>query len=202
MIATAIGAAVSAFRLTRVTQAVPFETRLGLYRPWLSALALPFLVQGAVGSGQLGLGTLLAQSRPPAEAAIIAGLCLAAGYLALLAVHRLLTAQGTRIGPAAAILAMALLLPVLWPQPLPLVGATAVAAAASGLMIARHLARVMQSKPDLAHQNAAWQGSAQLAGLGAGAGAASLALPLGASAPFLMGGALALIVLLTCQRFP
>ncbi|HRM75607.1 MAG TPA: hypothetical protein PLI13_13030 [Paracoccus sp. (in: a-proteobacteria)] len=205
--------------------------RAGIRAPWLAALAVPFLVQSAVGAGQLGLGPLLAQTRPPEQAATIAGLCLAAGYLALLLVHYRWTGRGTAARPAAALLIVALILPALSAAPVVLVAATALAAAlvlafvlslsttgwlaerhfvwlfwvnvgVAGLLIARHLARVIKALPGSARQNAAWQGSAMLAGLGTGAGGGSLVLPLGPVAPFLLGGGFALVSFLICQRFP
>ena len=99
--------------------------RHGPRAPWLAALAVPFLVQSAVGAGQLGLGPLLAQTRPPEQAATIAGLCLAAGYLALLLVHYRWTGRGTAARPAAALLIVALILPALSAAPVVLVAATA-----------------------------------------------------------------------------
>ncbi len=176
--------------------------RAGIRAPWLAALAVPFLVQSAVGAGQLGLGPLLAQTRPPEQAATIAGLCLAAGYLALLLVHYRWTGRGTAARPAAALLIVALILPALSAAPVVLVAATALAAGVAGLLIARHLARVIKALPGSARQNAAWQGSAMLAGLGTGAGGGSLVLPLGPVAPFLLGGGFALVSFLICQRFP
>lgn len=176
--------------------------RHGPRAPWLAALAVPFLVQSAVGAGQLGLGPLLAQSRPPAQAATIAGLCLAAGYLALLLVHYRWTKRSTATRPAAALLILALTLPVLSAAPAMLVVATALAAGVSGLLIARHLARVIAARPGRARQNAAWQGSAMLAGLGMGAGAGALVLPFGPLAPFLLGTGFALVSFFICQRFP
>ncbi|MFV0301336.1 MAG: hypothetical protein ACK5IP_10730 [Paracoccus sp. (in: a-proteobacteria)] len=198
-----IGASISLLRLSRqqpLRADLPAEA--GFRAPWPAALALPFLVQAAAGAGQLGLGPLLAQGYPPEQAATIAGLCLAAGYLALLLVHALLTARGQTLRPAATLLAAALLLPLLSARPEALFIATALAAGASGLLVARHLFRVIAARPATARQNAAWQGSAQLAGLGAGAGAGSLVLPLDPGAPFLMGGAIALVSLPFCQRLP
>ena len=181
---------------------MPGPGRAGIRAPWLAALAVPFLVQSAVGAGQLGLGPLLAQTRPPEQAATIAGLCLAAGYLALLLVHYRWTGRGTAARPAAALLIVALILPALSAAPVVLVAATALAAGVAGLLIARHLARVIKALPGSARQNAAWQGSAMLAGLGTGAGGGSLVLPLGPVAPFLLGGGFALVSFLICQRFP
>lgn len=197
-----IGAAISLLRLRRQRLGIDLPAAAGFRAPWPAALALPFLVQAAAGAGQLGLGPLLARTYPPGQAATIAGLCLAAGYLALLLVHALLTARGQTLRPAAALLATALLLPLLSARPVALFIATALAAGASGLLIARHLVRVIASRPAIARQSAAWQGSALLAGLGTGAGAGSLVLPLDPRAPFLMGGAIALVSLSLCRRLP
>ncbi|MFV0294279.1 MAG: hypothetical protein ACK5II_14140 [Paracoccus sp. (in: a-proteobacteria)] len=86
------------------------------------------------------------------------------------------------------------------PHPAILVTATALAAGTSGLIIARHLARVIELRPQSARGHAAWQASALLAGLGTGAGTGSLILPLGPTAPFLLEGTFALIVLFISQR--
>ena len=197
------GAAISLFRLGRTEdKALVLPESGGLRAPWLAALAVPFLVQAAVGAGQLGLGPLLAQARAPEQAATLAGLCLAAGYLALLLIHYRWTARGTAMRPAAALLVVALSLPALSAAPALLVAATALAAGAAGLLVARHLARIVAARPQGARQNAAWQGSALLAGLGTGAGMAALLLPLAPIAPFLLGGVFALITLMICQRLP
>lgn len=199
-----LGAAISLFRLGPAARgnALPAGPARQPRPPWLAALALPFLVHSAIGAGQLGLGPLLAQTRPAEQAATMAGLCLAAGYLALLLVHATLTARGMAMRPAAAALVIALALPLLSAKPLMLLSATALAAGVSGLLIARHLARVIETRPDAARQNAAWQGSALLAGLGTGAGSASLVLPLGPQAPFLLGVVFALISLMICKWLP
>lgn len=194
-----IGAAISLRQARGATLPIEEQT---MRAPLSSALILPFLVQSAVGAGQLGLAPLLAQTRSAEQAVMIAGLCLAGGYLALLLVHSWLTAAGDAILPGATLLVVALAMPVLSAAPLVLVAATALAAGAAGLLIARHLARVIAAHPGQARRNAAWQGSALLAGLGSGAGAASLLLPLSPVAPFLLGSALALSTLPICQRFP
>ncbi|MFV0385441.1 hypothetical protein [Paracoccus sp. (in: a-proteobacteria)] len=200
-----IGAGLSLRRLARPDGhhpdgiAVLASPRCHAPRP--AALLVPFLVQAAIGAGQLGLGPRLALTRPPDEAATMAGLCLASGYLALLLVHARLTAAGVAMRPAAALLAAALALPAFLVAPLALIVATALAAGASGLLIARHLARIITARPESARHSAAWQGSALLAGLGSGAGAGALVLPLSPAAPFLLGAALSLVILLICQRF-
>lgn len=199
MLPALVGAAISLRRLAGGGTPALRGAR-GFQPPWPAALSLPFWVQCAVGAGQLGLGPLLAQSRGATQAATIAGLCLGAGYLALLLTHRFLTPAATALGPAAMVLVAAMLLPVLSPRPAVLIVATALAAAASGLMIARHLARVVALRPAAARHNAAWQGSALLAGLGCGAGAAALVLPIAPAAPFLLAGGFALIVLVTGRR--
>ncbi|MDB6181776.1 hypothetical protein [Paracoccus fistulariae] len=198
-----IGAAVSMIRLCRGPQQIPHIGAASVARaPWIAALAVPFLVQAAIGAAQLGLGPLLALKRPAEQAAGLAGLCLAAGYLALVLTHSALTGRSLSRRPAAALLATALLLPLISDWPGMLILATALAAGASGLLIARHLARVITARPADARQNAAWQGSALLAGLGTGAGAGSLVLPLNPTAPFLLGSGFALFTLLICQRTP
>lgn len=195
-----IGATVSVYRLRTKRLDFPSAASPGIQTPWLAALAVPFLTQSAVGAGHLGLGPMLAQTRAPEQATTIVGFCLAAGYLALLLVHYRLTAAGTTTRPAAAVLVLALTLPVLSDRPVVLIVATALAAAASGLLIARYLARVIMARPEDARQNSAWQSSALLAGLGTGAGTGSLVLPLAPSAPFMLGAAFSLITLLICMR--
>ncbi|MEY8827142.1 hypothetical protein AB9K34_01770 [Sedimentitalea sp. XS_ASV28] len=195
-----IGATVSLFLLARTDWCLPMTTGHHERTPWTAALAVPFLVQCAVGAGQLGLGPLLAQNFPAPRAAAIAGLCLGTGYLALMLAHVFVTPVSTGIRPAATLLVAALFLPVLWPQPAVLVVATALAAGTSGVIIARHLARVISLRPAAARRNAAWQGSALLAGLGIGASAASLCLPLSPVAPFLLACGFALAALLICKR--
>lgn len=197
-----IGAAVSMIRLCRGPQIPDIGATSVARTPWIAALAVPFLVQAAIGAAQLGLGPLLALKRPAEQAAGLAGLCLAAGYLALVLTHSALTGRSLSRRPAAALLATALLLPLISDRPGMLILATALAAGASGLLIARHLARIITARPADARQNAAWQGSALLAGLGTGAGAGSLVLPLNPTAPFLLGSGFALFTLLICQRTP
>ncbi|MBU3030401.1 hypothetical protein [Paracoccus marinaquae] len=195
-----IGAALSLYRLGAAAKRMPLPEERGLRAPWLLALAVPFLVQCAIGAGQLGLGPLLAQSYPAAQAAAITGICLGAGYLVLMLVHLFVTPAATAIGPALALLAVALLLPVISPQPSVLIAATSLATGAAGLTIARHLARVIALRPEAARRNAAWQGSSLLAGLGVGASLAALVLPLHPVAPFLLAAGFALTTLLICRR--
>lgn len=103
------GAIISLYRLSTTDRPIhPFRSGpSSIPRPWLAALVLPFLIQCSVGAGQLGIGPLLAQTRSPEQAATIAGICLGAGYLALPAVHYLLTPKGMSVQPVAGLLTIA-----------------------------------------------------------------------------------------------
>lgn len=187
----ALGALVSLARMPKA-DVQPNPGRL--QPPAWRALTVPTLTQAAIGAAQLGLAPLIVRNLalPAAEAAAVAGFCLAAANVGLLAAHRWITPGATaRTARLAAVaLAAAALLVPLMPAATALILLSGVIGGASALLLTLNLSGALAARPAAGGPIAGWNGTVQIGGLALGVGLGSAVLPLSVVAPFLIAAAL------------
>lgn len=167
-------------------------------RPVAADMGVPVLVQAGVGAAQIALAPALVArlGLAPGAAAGLAGLCLAAAGVGLVATHRWIT---PRAGPAAARAAalagvLAGLCLTCAQDPAWIVAACTVLGGAAGLWLTRNLARALARDPGMRASAAGWTGAAQMGGLALGTALGSAALTLSDALPFAVTAAAFLLL--------
>ena len=167
-------------------------------RPVAADLPVPLLVQTGVGAAQIALAPALVARLgfDAGSAATAAGLCLAAAGLGLLAVHRWITPRaGAATARAAAVAAGLAGLVLSATQGLAgFFAASGLLGGAAGLLLTLNLARALARDHGVRASAAAWNGTAQMAGLALGTALGSAALAVSDSAPFAVTTAAFLIL--------
>ncbi len=197
LIPAAAGAMFSLWMLRSVPATIPAGPGQGATRPWLRALPLPFLVQLALGSAQIGLGPLFTGGfdMTAAQASGAAGICLACAYLGVAVAQRWITTLPISTTPFPIILCLT-------GAAIPFAGNLAAVAilatllaAATAVMTTRNLAAAMSAAPMGARTIAVWNATAQLAGLGLGMAAGAQLLQFSLTAPYLLSAVIGFALL-------
>lgn len=155
-------------------------------------LITPVLLQTGLGAAQIGLAPMIRadMALTPGEAAAIAGFCLAAANLGMLATHRWITPRATetlfRASPFVIALSIALM-PLAASHAVALIVLCAIAGGSTGLLLAMNLSRSMAAQPGRSGSAAAWNAAAQIGGLALGVGAGSALMAVSPAAPFHAG---------------